>query len=181
MNISLVITVIGPDRPGIVSLLSERGQALGGNWAESHMASVAGQFAGIIHLQVPAENAEGLISSLRELEAQDLHMVIVRGDGTSMIEKRRVLRLEVVAQDRSGIIRDISRCLSDRGVSIRELYTEFSSGAWSAENLFKATAQLLIPTELKIETLRHDLETLGNDLIVDLTVDQQVAVTGSKK
>ena len=181
MNISLVITVIGRDRPGIVRLLSERGQALGGNWAESHMASVAGQFAGIIHLQIPAANAERLIASLRELEAQDLHMVIVKGDGTSVIEKRRVLHLEVVAQDRSGIIRDISRCLSDRGVDIRELYTEFTSAAWSAENLFKATAQLLIPAELKIETLRHDLETLGNDLMIDLTVDQQIAPTGIQK
>jgi methionyl-tRNA formyltransferase len=179
MNVSLVVTVVGPDRPGIVSLLSERGQALGANWAESRMASVAGQFAGIVHLQVLAENVQQLIASLQELESKDLRIVIVRADGAPMIAERRLLKLEVVGQDRPGIIRDLSRCLSDCGVSIAELHTEFSSGAWSAENLFNATALLSAPSGLSIETLRHELETLANDLMVDLAVDEKAATTGS--
>src|SRR5260370_39528469 len=104
MNVSLVIRVVGPDRSGIVSLLSDRGQALGANWAEGRMASLAGQFAGIVHLQVPAENAERLILSLQELESQDLRIVIVRVDGAPIDAERRLLKLEVVGQDRRGIV-----------------------------------------------------------------------------
>jgi methionyl-tRNA formyltransferase len=181
MNVSLVITVVGPDRPGIVSLLSDRGQALGANWAEGRMASVAGQFAGIVHLQVPVENAERLILSLQELESQDLRIVIVRVDGAPIAAERRLLKLEVVGQDRRGIVRDLSRCLCDCGVSIAELHTEFTSGAWSAENLFKVTALLSVPAELSIEALRHELETLASDLMVDLAVDEKVAMAGGQK
>jgi glycine cleavage system regulatory protein len=180
MNVSLVITVVGPDRPGIVSLLSERGQAFGANWAESRMASVAGQFAGIVHLQVAAESAERLIVALQELESRDLRIVIVRVDGAPIVAEPRLHRLEVVGQDRRGIIHDLSRCLSDCGVSIVELHTEFTSGAWSAENLFKVTALLSMPASLSVAELRNRLETLGNDLMVDLEVDQKVAITGSQ-
>jgi methionyl-tRNA formyltransferase len=180
MKVSLVITVVGPDRPGIVSLLSERGQAFGANWEESRMASVAGQFSGIVHLKVPAENAERLTIALQELESRDLRMVIVKVDSATKLEERRLLKLEVVGQDRRGIIRDLSCCLSDCGVSIAELHTEFTSAAWSAENLFKATALLQVPEGLSVEALRHELETLADDLMIDLEVDQKVATTSSQ-
>ena len=180
MNVSLVITVVGPDRPGIVSLLSERGQALGANWEESRMASVAGQFAGIVHLQVPAENAERLTIALQELESRDLRIVIVKADRAPMGPERRLLRLEVVGQDRPGIIHDLSCCLSNCGVSIAELQTEFTSAAWSAENLFKAIALLRVPEGLSVEALRRELETLANDLMVDLALSEEGARTGSQ-
>jgi len=145
------------------------------------MASVAGQFAGIVHLQVPAENAERLIIALQELESQDLRIVIVKVDRAPKLQERRLLKLEVVGQDRRGIIHDLSRCLSDCGVSIVELHTEFTSAAWSAENLFKATALLLVPEGLGVEVLRRELETLANDLMVDLGVAEEGAITGSQK
>ena len=57
MITSLVVTVMGPDRPGIVSLLSAKAQGFGANWAGSRMASLAGQFAGMVHFEVPPEHA----------------------------------------------------------------------------------------------------------------------------
>jgi methionyl-tRNA formyltransferase len=180
MNVSLVITIVGPDRPGIVSLLSERGQAFGANWAESRMASVAGQFAGIVHLQVPAESAGRLVIALQELESRDLRIIIVRVDGAAIVAEPRLLKLEVVGQDRRGIIRDLSCRLSDCGVSIAELHTEFTSAAWSAENLFKVTALLSMPAGLSIEALRNRIETLASDLMIDLEVDKKAAITGSQ-
>ena len=56
---SLVVTVIGPDRPGLVSLLSDRGKAHGASWAESRMASLAGQFAGMVRFEVDAAQRRG--------------------------------------------------------------------------------------------------------------------------
>ena len=62
---SLIVTVIGTDRPGIVSLLSDRAQGFGANWAGSRMANLAGQFAGMVHFEVPPQNAEPLAQALR--------------------------------------------------------------------------------------------------------------------
>jgi len=85
MNISLVITVIGPDRPGIVRMLADRGRAFDANWAESRMASLAGQFAGIVRWEVPSEKAESMIAALRELEASDLRIVIAQAPSAQAV------------------------------------------------------------------------------------------------
>src|SRR5574340_1423502 len=77
---SLVVTAIGRDRPGIVSLLSERAQGFGANWAGSRMTSIAGQFAGMVHLEVATSNASALIAALRGLEAEGLRVVIARNE-----------------------------------------------------------------------------------------------------
>ena len=61
---SLVVTVMGPDRPGIVSLLSDRAQRFGANWAASRLSRLAGEFAGMVHFEVPRENAEALANVL---------------------------------------------------------------------------------------------------------------------
>ena len=174
MTVSLVVTVIGPDRPGLVSLLSDRGKAFGASWAESRMASLAGQFAGIVHFAVPAENAEALAAALRELSVTGLNVVIAQSKGAPEPPSARLLKLELVGQDRPGIVRDISTVLAQSGVSIRELHTELVSAAWSAEVLFQVNALLLVPEAVATDDLRHTLETLANELMVDITLDDSV-------
>ena len=153
MKVSLVITVIGPDRPGIVRMLADRGRQFDANWAESRMASLAGQFAGIVRWEVPEEKAEAMSASLRALEASDLRIVIARVERAQAQGDRRLFNLELVGQDRPGI---------------EALETEFTSGAWSGEPLFKAVALLSVPHALAIETLQSALESLANEFMVDL-------------
>ena len=69
MAASLVVTVVGPDRPGIVNQLSDVARRFGANWAESRMASLAGQFAGIVHFEVGERDADALASALRSARA----------------------------------------------------------------------------------------------------------------
>jgi len=174
MPASLILTIVGPDRPGLVNLISERVTAFGGNWLESRMANLAGQFAGIVHLHVPESNAEPLIAAFRELEAQGLRIVATRGTEGSRSAGRR-MKLELVGQDRPGIVRDISHALASRGVSIEELATDCVSGSMSGENLVRASAQLLVPAHVAKAQLREALEALANDLMVDLTLDDSPA------
>src|SRR5438034_977808 len=72
---SLVATVIGPDRPGIVSLLSERAHGFGANWAESRIAALEGRVAGLVHFEVPSHNAERPAAALSSLESSGVHVV----------------------------------------------------------------------------------------------------------
>jgi glycine cleavage system regulatory protein len=133
MSVSLVITVIGADRPGIVRILADCGRAFDANWAESRMASLSGQFAGIVRWAVSAEKAEPMAAALRGLEASGLRIVIAKATSTRAAGDRRLVNLELIGHDRPGIIDEVSRALSDRDVSIEELETEFTSGAWSGE------------------------------------------------
>jgi len=171
MPASLILTIVGPDRPGLVNLISDRVTAHGGNWLESRMANLAGQFAGIVHLHVPQASIEALIVAFQELEAQGLRIVVTRGtDGASGAPGRR-MKLELIGQDRPGIVRDISQALASRGVSIEELVTDCVSGSMSGESLVRASAQLRVPAHVGTAQLRGALEAIANDLMVDLTLD----------
>jgi glycine cleavage system regulatory protein len=172
MQASLILTIVGADRPGLVNLISDRVTAFGGNWLESRMANLAGQFAGIVHLHVPESNAEPLIVAFRELEAQGLRIVVTRGAESDRGAPGRRMKLELVGQDRPGIVRDISHALASRGVSIEELVTDGVSGSMSGESLVRAYAQLRVPANVATTQLRAALEALANDLMVDLTLDE---------
>jgi len=170
---SLVVTVVGPDRPGLVRMLSDRGRAHGASWEESRMATLAGQFAGIIHFVVPGENATALTFALQELESSGLNVMVVAGNPVAPIASgSRTLALELVGQDRPGIVRDISKALADLGISIQELETELSSAAMSGEHLFTARAVLAVPREVAPAKLRGVLEALANELMVDVELDE---------
>jgi len=171
MMTSLVVTLIGPDRPGIVSLVSDRAQGFGANWAGSRLASLAGQFAGMVHFEVSPENAEPLAAALRGLESAGLRVVIVKSEAAPVPAGRRLVGLELVGHDRPGIVRELSANLANCGVSIEELQTEIVSAAMSAEHLFKVKARLVVPAELANDELRRALETLANEMMVDLALD----------
>ena len=170
MVTSLVVTVIGPDRPGIVSLLSAKAQGFGANWAGSRMASLAGQFAGMVHFEVPPENADALAAALRGLESADLRIVIEKSGGAMAPAGRRIVKVELIGHDRPGIVRDMSGALAQLSVSIEELHTEIVSGAMTAEHLFKVKANLLVPQSVGNDALRHALEALANEMMVDIAL-----------
>jgi glycine cleavage system regulatory protein len=173
MATSLVVTIIGPDRPGLVSLLSDRGKAHDASWAESRMASLAGQFAGMVRFEVAAAKADALAASLRDLEATGLRVTVARGDVAAAPAGARRVRLDLVGLDRPGIVRDISRVLAEAGISIDELETEIASGAMSGEAMFKASALLRLPPDAAIADLRRRLEALANELMVDIALDER--------
>jgi methionyl-tRNA formyltransferase len=169
---SLVVTAIGTDRPGIVSLLSDRAQGFGANWAGSRMANLAGQFAGMVHFEVPAQNAEPLAHALHGLEASGLRVVIAKSETPPAPAGRRMVKLELTGIDRPGIVRDLSRSLATQGVSIEDLHTEIVSAGTSAEHLFKVRALLVVPESLGNETLRGALDALASEMMVDIALGE---------
>ena len=170
MMTSLVLTVIGPDKPGLVSAISQKITAGGGNWLDSRMASLAGQFAGLLLVSVPQASADSLIALLQTLEQGGLRLIIERGIGGAM-DRGRTLRLELTGQDRPGIVRDISETLARHQVNIEEMETAFFSGSFSGEDLFELRAVLRAPVELTEDRLRDTLENLADSLMVDISLD----------
>ncbi len=172
MYSSIVITVIGPDKPGLVSAISEKAAEAGANWAESRMANLAGQFAGIIHLQILPGKIETLTKNLKSLEVLGLQIHIATAQPASGEPVySRLLNVELLGQDHPGIIRDVSKILSDHAISIEELDTEFISGSWSGENLFQSRAILRVPANLSEEELQNTLEAIANEIMVDITIE----------
>ncbi len=167
----LVMTVIGPDRPGLVSALSHTIADNGGNWLDARLASLAGHFAGVVAIEVPEARADALAASLQALQSQGLRVLVERSAPAGVVASGRTLHLALVGQDRPGIVREISRALAQAGVSIDELETAQRSSAFAGEAMFEARARLRLPEAMDPETLRGALESLADELMVDLDLD----------
>ena len=168
MTISLVITLIGPDQPGIVEAISDAGQRAGANWAGSRMANLAGQFAGIVHFEIAQAQVPALEEALHALESRGLSIAIARGKGASAKQAARVVELDLVGHDRPGIVHELSESLAARGVSIEELHTQVTSAAMAGGSLFKVHARLAVPIALRDDDLKRALEALANEMMVEL-------------
>jgi len=166
----LVLTLIGPDRPGLVEAVAEPIAANGGNWLESRMAHLAGQFAGILRVEVPDEKASALVEALKKLEQRGLRVTLESGPRPAAPARRRILVLDLVGLDRPGIVRDISHVLAERGVNIEELTTDRTTAPMSGELLFRSRARVDVPERLDAVELRSRLERLAQDLMVQVTL-----------
>ena len=170
---TLVLTVIGDDRAGLVDALAGPIATHGGNWDRSHMARLAGKFAGIVVVSVPDERTDELTAELGTLAAQgllDVTVAIAAADRPH--EHDKFLTLHLIGQDRPGIIREIASALAKLNVSIEELETSASSAPMSGEFLFEATATLRVPAHSEPDDVRSTLEDLANELMVDLDVTE---------
>ena len=169
MRVDLVLTIIGPDRPGLVELVSKTVNSHEGNWEGSRMARMAGRFAGVLQVSVPEERAEELAGALSSLDAQGLRVVVDRapraGDEAGAT---RALRLELVGNDRPGVIRDVSSALAERGVNVEELATECASAPMAGGALLRVSARVRAPADMAPETLRQIVEARASDFMVDV-------------
>jgi glycine cleavage system regulatory protein len=170
MQLALVMTVIGEDRPGLVDSVAGIVAGQGGNWLESRMSRLGGQFAGILRVQISADKEAALVRSLKHLETEGL-TIVVHVDRPQPEESESALTyLEIVGQDRPGIVHQITHALASHKVNVEELKTECSSAAMSGEMLFKAEAKLKLPSSCKLGELRNELERIAEDLIVDINL-----------
>src|SRR5438128_651602 len=111
MHVSLAMTVIGRDRPGLVDSLAGIVAEHGGNWLESRMSRLGGQFAGILRVQVTSEKEAALVRGLKELEREGLAIVVHPDRQNPADCARSLILLEIVGQDRPGIVHQISHAL----------------------------------------------------------------------
>ena len=168
MFTTLVMTVIGADRPGLVQLVAARVADHGGNWLESRMCHLGGQFAGILRVEVPAEQADELGRALRGLEAEGLSVIVHAEREAAPAAAGSSATLELVGQDRPGILRQVSAVLAAHGVNVEELSSECVSAPMGGGNLFQAWATVMVPPPANMAALRADLEKIAADLMVDL-------------
>jgi glycine cleavage system regulatory protein len=172
MNESVVLTIVSDDHPGIVESLSRVLSNHGGNWTQSSMLSLGGKFAGILLASVPKKQIDGFLSALKALESQGLHIVAQRTTEPALAGGMREFELELVGQDRPGIVHDISAILTRHKANVQELETECQSASMSGELLFLARARMQVPPGASIENLRRDLEDLANELMVDIKLQE---------
>ena len=166
MNTSIVLTIIADDHPGIIQAVSTVLTHHGGNWTQSSMSSLAGQFAGILLASVPEENTEACLAELQGLESSGLEVIAHVSDEVVGVQKTNTCVLDLVGNDHPGIVNEITTLLARHKVSVQEFETTIEGASMGGGDLFKATAKLVIPETADIDLLETELEDLANDLMV---------------
>ena len=171
-KVSLVLTVLGSDRPGLVESIAQVVASYDANWVESRMAHLAGQFAGILRVEVDEKHADPLKKALADLKQQGLETVVHHDPVVPIPCDDPLMILHLVGQDRPGIVREITSVLAAHRVNVEELRTECISAPNSGQGLFRVTAQLRLPDAAangpSESQLRQALEQLAADLMVDI-------------
>ena len=164
MNCDLIMTVLGADRQGLVNQLAETVADHGGNWLESRMARLAGQFAGIARIQCPEDKVDDLVAALKEAGVN----IQVARETSADSPTRRMVRIEVMGNDRPGIVRELTTAISQAGGNVEELSTGLESAPMSGHPMFRAQGIVAISPEDSLDKLQEAIEQLGEDLTVDL-------------
>lgn len=169
---SLVITLVGPDRSGLVGQLSDVVRQNGGNWLESRMAHLAGQFAGIVLVDVDDKDAEALMEALHGLQQKGLKLIVERDLvlSSDSATQGALVTLDLMGNDRPGIVREVTQILTVSNVNVEEFTTHCSDAPMSGGRIFKVQAQLRLPDGLSLQQLQQTLESVAADLMVDIVL-----------
>ena len=170
--VPLVLTFVGDDRPGLISEISQAVAAHGGTWLESRSVRLAGKFAGVVLVRVPDENLIPLESALAKLAPSGLRVSIERGEAAESEKRARTVKLDVVGNERPGIVRDVTHALTRFGVNIEEFASGLEGEPFTGVQMFHGSARLSVPEGLKLEDLRKALEKLAAEIMVDLNVGE---------
>lgn len=168
MQSYLIMTVLGNDRPGLVSSLADTVTLHGGNWLECRMAHLAGQFAGIVRIECPSAAVDGLLRELHSPAIPGLTVQAVR-QAVEAPATRRTLTVDVLGNDRQGIVRELTTAIAKAGGNVEELTTGLESAPMSGYPLFRARGIISIPENVEPSVLTSAIEGLGGDLTVDVS------------
>lgn len=168
MTAKLLISVFGDDRPGIVQRLSEVVRNQGGNWLESRLSHLGGKFSGLILAEFPAEAIDVACNQLNTLSelTLDIRAELLADDTAN---KQRI-DIEVIGNDKAGIIHEITDTLSRSLVNVETLDSQIEAAPMSGGDIFRANIVAGMPESIDIADIQEALESIAADLMVELTI-----------
>ncbi len=174
MHAHLVFTFIGADKPGLIEKLAHTVSGCGGNWLESRMSELAGQFAGIVQVEIATNRQAELRDALLTLSRDGLTVVVADHIAADDSASYRVLRLSILGPDRPGIVREVASALAARQINVQAMDTLITSAPMSAEPLFEAVAEIQVPKTLNLDELNERLDEIAEALTVDIDLEESL-------
>jgi glycine cleavage system regulatory protein len=169
MKSRMILSAIGSDRPGLTQALADAVLAAGGNWLESHLSHLGGLFVGAVLVELDAERLGDLERAVRTVDERGLHVKVIPGGDPPPAAAGETVRIELVGQDRPGIVREVTAALAPLGANIEDFVSVTENGAWSGERLFRATAKATLPGGTSMGQVQEALEAISAEIVADLT------------
>ena len=168
----VIVSVLGPDRPGIIEELSRAVLECGCNVLDSRMAVLGGDFALLLQLA-------GNWNTLAKLEDQlpglgdrlDLIITSRRTQEAPPMQDLMPYAVEVVAMDQPGIVHHLARFFSQRDINIQEMITSSYPAAHTGTPMFSVHLRVGIRGNFRISDLREDFAEFCDNLNLDAVIE----------
>ena len=170
MTTRIILTVLGSDRPGLTQALADAVLAAGGNWLESRLSRLGGKYVGSVLVELEAAALPALEAEIRKVDGSGLQVAIVPA-GDEPPAAAGAMSLELVGQDRPGIVREVTSVLAALGVNIEDFSSQTENSAWSGDLLFRARLRVTVPGGVSLEAVRDTLEAISGEIMVDLSLN----------
>ncbi|PID66337.1 MAG: glycine cleavage system protein R [Gammaproteobacteria bacterium] len=168
MKQQLVFTVIAQDKPGIVTTLAKVVKDNDGNWLDSRMSQLAGEFAGIVHVEIDLDKKKGLEEALTALSAQDIAITIRQAGSDIATGDYKLHEIEIFGNDRPGIVAEVSKLFSEKSINILEFDTDINDAPVTGGMLFHADAVIGVVKGTNLDELQDKLHDLADELSLDI-------------
>jgi glycine cleavage system regulatory protein len=142
-----------------------------GNWIDSSMSRLGGEFAGILRVSAPKKNLAALEKALPDLAERDIDVTVHR-DRSEPPQGGHKVRLSLTGLDHPGIVLEVSRALAGFNANIEELHTETFTGSMGGEAMFSVKANIALPDTLNTDQVRDVLEQIAQDIMVDIELEE---------
>lgn len=167
---SLVITAISPDRPGIIQALSQTVRQHGGNWTESNFSALENVFVGIVKIDITDDKKADLTEALNALSAKEITIQFhqLAGASTEQDRNKETIQLKLDANDREGIIEEITTALAQANVNIVDLESACENASMAGYDMFTADLLVSLPDQHAQQDLVALLENISDDVMVSI-------------
>lgn len=167
----LVLTAVGPDRPGLVSEIAAAIHGAGANLEDSRMAILGGEFALLLLLSGPEQAAEAVERAAGPLGEKLGLRLLSKRTGPGARKDFLPYRISVTGFDRPGIVLRISEILARRGVNVASLESHLAFAPLSGTPMFVLEAELQVPSEVALAELRRELSAQCDEENLDLALE----------
>jgi glycine cleavage system regulatory protein len=166
---TLILSVMGSDRPGLTQALAGAVLSAGGNWLESRLSRLGGLYVGSVLVELDADSVDALRLAVRAVDAEGLEVRIAPA-----VEGARAwgeaVRFSLVGQDQPGIVHQVTAVFSSLDVNIEAFDTRISAEPHSGAPLFHMEANLRLPPALGAEAVQAALEKISAEIMVDISL-----------
>lgn len=167
-----VVTIVGPDRRGLVARITNEILALDANIEESHMSRLGGEFAVMMLLSLLSDKSQKLLAGLERLNSDDVKVFVKATDlaRLKVFEGFVPYEVSVNGADHEGIVHQVAEYLAELRCQIDDMETHVTRAPVTGTPLFAMTAEIIAPPSISLPQLRDELEELGDRLGVDIDV-----------
>ena len=169
MKKNIILSIIGSDKPGIVSDISKIVKNHSGNIEKSRMIRLGDFFTIMVLISIDENHITNLQSKLSDLSNYQVSIYETEKKPIDDLDEN-IHTVHLNGIDNEGLVYKITNELAELDINIEELKTDRTNAPMSGLALFSLTAKIKHP-ELNYEILKKKMDALADELDVNIIIE----------